>query len=121
MPALRTLGLVVMAAFVISIGALGIITFQSFLRDRAAQDALLKVGNYCQEVVTTGGVREFEVDIPGGYTMRFSDNKILIDGRSYPQEGFQISFSENSPQLSYGKYTLSVEISDDRLVVTRIS
>ncbi len=121
MPALRTLGLVVMAAFVISIGAFGIITFQSFLRDRAANDALLKVGSYCQEVVTTGGVRMFEVEIPGGYTMSFADNRITIDGRSYPQDGFQVGFSENSPQLSYGKRTLSVEISDNRLVVTRIS
>lgn len=121
MPALRTLGLVVMAAFVISIGSFGYITFQAILRDQSAQDALLKAGNACQDAITIGGNQVAEVVVPGGYTMRFVDNRIEIDGRNYPQDGFVLAFAENAPELESGTNRISVTISENMLVVTRIS
>jgi Flp pilus assembly protein CpaB len=121
MPALQTLGLVIMAALVVSIGIIGYVTIQAIMRDRAAQDALMKVGNACQSVITIGGTQVVDVEIPSGYTMSFTDNKIGIGGHVYPQDGFSVAFAENTSELTAQSYNLSITVSEGRLVVTWIS
>jgi len=115
MPALKTLGLVILASFVVSIGAVGFLTFRTLMADREASEALSEVVNACAEVIATGSPREVQVNIPGGYTMEFSDNLVTIDGKS---SQLQLSFSENVQPIPSGTHTLLVSLSENRLVVT---
>jgi len=121
MPALRTLGLVIMAAFVISVGVIGYVVFQATLRDRAATDAALKVAGECEAVAISGGTRTVEITVPGGYQMRFLDNIISVTNHEIQVNMLGLRFSDNSPQLDAGTYTLSVTVQENRMVVSRIS
>jgi hypothetical protein len=52
--------------------------------------------------------------------MKFTGNQITIDGHKYPEGGFSVEF-EGILELGPGTHKLSIEISEGRLVVTRIS
>ncbi|MEW6222809.1 MAG: hypothetical protein AB1476_05850 [Candidatus Hadarchaeota archaeon] len=121
MPALRTLGLVIMASFVVSIGAIGYGVFQEVMRDRAATEAALKVAAESEFVAISGGARLVEINIPGGYQMSFLDNKIFVDNHGVQANLLGLKFSENSPQLASGAHTLSITVQDNKVVVSRIS
>jgi len=121
MPALRTLGLVILAALAVSIGILGFICIRAVFDESAARNAAITVADACGNVIASGGVRTVEVTIPGNYSMCFfdNDNQVLIDSFSVPEEGFELKFSENI-QLEPGDYKLSITIQDNMLVITRI-
>ncbi|MEW6592886.1 MAG: hypothetical protein AB1305_04325 [Candidatus Hadarchaeota archaeon] len=121
MPALRTLGLVIMASFVVSIGAIGYGVFQAVTRDRAATEAAMKVAAESEFVAISGGSRLVEISIPGGYQMRFFDNQIFIDNRGFQANLLGLRFSDNSPQLGSGAHTLSITVQENKVVVSRIS
>jgi hypothetical protein len=120
MPALRTLGLVILAILAVSIGILGYVYMRAVFDDSAARSAVDKVAAECGAVVASGGTQTVEITIPGNYQMRFLDNQITIDNYRVPKEGFVFGFSESAPELGPGTYTLSITIQDGRLVVTRI-
>lgn len=117
---MRTLGLVILAAFVVLVGVIGYVAFQSVMRDRAATDAALEVAGECESVVISGGTRTVEITVPGGYQMRFSDNIIFIDNHEIQPKMLGLMFAENSPQLEAGTYTLSVTVQENTVVVSRI-
>lgn len=117
MPALRTIGLVIMAALTATVGAIGYFSFQSISAGRGAREALLAVGTACEEVIASGGVREVETTVPIGFSMTLADNQISIDGLKYPPKGFPVRFSENL-RLEAGKHKLSIGLTADGLVVS---
>jgi hypothetical protein len=120
MVALRTLGLVIMATFVISIGFLGYVSFGALMRDKAARDAMLKVGHTCDDAIDIPGTHVVEnIEVPAGYEMKLTDNRIEIDGHRYPEAGFPVKF-RNTMKLGPGTYRLLIELSENELVVTRI-
>lgn len=120
MPALRMLGLVILGAFAISIGILGVVSVRAVLDEMSARDAALKVADACGTVIATGNTQTVEISIPGDYHITFVDNKISVDNYRIPEDGFVLRFADGSPDLGPGSRTLSIAISDGRLVVIRI-
>lgn len=120
MPALRTLGLVILAVLAVSIGILGFVYMRAVSDESAARNAAIKVAGACGTVIASGGTQTVEITIPGNYSMRFLDNQIAVDNYRVPEQGFVLKFSESAPELGPGTYTLSIAIQGDRLVVTRI-
>ncbi|MGC8816416.1 MAG: hypothetical protein ACP5PX_01155 [Candidatus Hadarchaeum sp.] len=119
MPALRTLGLVILSAFAVAVGIFGFFLIRGLADEGVAREAALKVAEACGTVIATGGTQNVRVNIPGNYHMRFIDNRIFVDGYGVPEDGFVLPFSEDSPELGPGSYDLSIFISDGRLVVRR--
>ncbi|MFN4133625.1 MAG: hypothetical protein ACK4GQ_04575 [Candidatus Hadarchaeales archaeon] len=120
MPTMRTIGLVAMAALTASVGLAGYISFQAISAERAAREALLAVGQACDEVIASGSPRMVEITIPVGYSMKFEDNQIYMAGQRYPSDGFGVRFFENLA-LEAGPHTLSISISAHGLVISRTS
>jgi len=122
MPALRTIGIVMLTALAVSIGLLGYAYIRAVFDERVARDAALEVGDACQTVINVGGQQVVEVTLPGNYTMRFVENQIVVDGYCTPEQGLIKRFAKNSPELGPGgHHTISISLGDDdRLVVTRI-
>lgn len=120
MPALRTLGLVILSVFAISIGIFGYTYIRGVLDESTAREAALRVADACGTVIATGGTQNVRINIPGNYRMRFLENRIFIDNYSIPEDGFVFMFAEDSPELGPGSYDLSITIHEGKLVVTRI-
>jgi len=120
MPALRTLGLVILAILAVSIGILGYVYMRAVFDYSAARGAAIEVANKCGVVISSpsGGPQTVDITIPGNYQMRFDDNQVLIDNFRFPEEGLELMFSENLRELGPGTYTLSITIQGGRLVVT---
>jgi hypothetical protein len=120
MPALRTLGMVILATFVVSLGVLGYRYMRFAISDQEAKEAALRLDASMQFVVNTGNPQVDNVNIPDGYTMRFVGNQIVIDGFRVPSQGYRIRFADNCPELGPGKHSLSITIENFRIVVRRI-
>ncbi len=120
MPALRILGLVVLSIFAVAIGMFGFFFIRGAMDESAARGAALQVAEACGTVISTGSTQNISISIPGGYSMRFVDNRILIDNQSIPEGGLIFRFSDDSPELGPGSYELSVSLQGDRLVIARI-
>ena len=117
MPALRTLGMVILAVFVVSLGVLGYRYIRFAMSDRDAKEAALKLDASVQFVLTTGDNKVENVRIPGGYTMSFVDNQIVIDGYRVPVQGYPMSFDNRCPVLGAGDYSLSITIIENLILV----
>jgi|YelNatPaOPRAMG01_1025707.scaffolds.fasta_scaffold54890_3 P pilus assembly chaperone PapD len=120
MPALRTIGLVILSAFAVAIGIFGFFLVRGLADEAAAKEAALKVVEVCGTVISTGSTQNIRVNIPGNYHMRFVENRIFIDGYGVPEGGLALFFSEESTELGPGSHDLSIFISNGRLVVKRI-
>lgn len=104
------LGMVILAIFVASLGVIGYSYVRVAISDRDAKEAALKLDASVQFVLTTGNPKVENVSIPDGYTMRFGDNQIIIDGYRVPVQGYFMSFDNNCPVLGAGDYSLSITI-----------
>ena len=113
MPALRTLGLVILAALAVSIGILGFVCMRAVFDESAARNAAIKVADACGAVIASGGVRTVEVTIPGNYSMRFTGNQVAVDNYSVPEPVFALEFENNLPELGPGTYMLSIRIDEN--------
>ena len=123
MPALRTLGMVILAVFVVSLGILGYRYVRFAISDRDAKEAADNLGASVWRAVTTGNPQVGNVRIPDGYTMRFfdnqSDNQIIVDGYRVPVQGYPMSFDNRCPELGAGDNSLSITIENFRILVVR--
>ncbi len=120
MPALRLLGLVILAALACTIGILGYVYLRGTLDASAARDAANKVAIACQTVINSGGgTQVVEISLPGDYQMSFQDNQISVDGYRVPDGGLSLQFAETE-NLTPGTYRLSITTENNLLVVTRI-
>ena len=119
MPALRTLGMVILAIFVVSLGILGYRYIRFSISEREAREAALELDASVGLVVTTGNPQTENVSIPDGYTMRFVDNQIVIDGFRVPSQGYRMRFADNCPELGAGNHSLLITIENLRIVITR--
>jgi len=123
MPALRTLGLVILAVLAVSIGILGYVYMRAVFDESAARDAALKVRDACQTVINNGGGQQVEnITLPGNYHMYFieNDNQISVDSYRVPTDGLFRRFAENV-ELGPGNHKLTIRLDENnRLVVTRI-
>lgn len=121
MPALRTLGLVILAVFAVSIGILGYVLIRAELDKSAARAAAASVSNACQTVINVGGQQTVEITLPGNYHMRFLDNQIIVVVNEYHvfEEELMRQFAENAPELGPGTHALSITLDENnKLVVT---
>ena len=117
MPALRTLGMIILAVFVVSLGILGYRYARFAISDREAKEAADNLGTSVWRAVTTGNPQVGNVRIPDGYTMRFFDNQIIIDGYRVPVQGYPMSFDNRCPELGDGDHSLSITIENFRILV----
>lgn len=120
MPALRLLGLVILAALASSIGLLGYAYMRAALDEAAARDSALEVASACGTVIASGGQQTVGISLPGNCRMRFVDNQIAVDNYRIPDGGFVLRFADNAPELGPGTHQLLITIDNNRLVVTRI-
>ena len=117
MVALRLIGLAVLAAAVAGLGILAIYGLIGVRAEGEARGAAIEVSEAAGMVVATGDPQSVKVKIPGGYTMRFIDNYVQIDGYKAPPEGLALSFAKGLPELGAGEYELVISIENASLVV----
>jgi hypothetical protein len=116
MPALRILGLVILAAFVVSIFVVGYQYLQAQDRERRARDAALELNEGVQAVIATGNQQIVEITIPIGYTLRFENYRVKIDGFAVPADGY--SMLVTGPKLEEGTHHLTIVLENNSVVVS---
>jgi len=115
MPALRIIALVILAAFVVSIFAIGYQYLQAQDRERRARDAALELSGGVQNVIATGDPKAVEITVPAGYTLMFENQRVLIDGFTIPEKGYQLPIV--GPELGEGVHHLTVVLENNSVVV----
>ena len=118
MPALTVLGLVILAAFVVSVFVIGYVYSQKLAELRRAREAAMEVDAEVQAAIVTGTDQTLEITIPAGYTLHFRDNQVLIDDSSYPEEGYPWPIT--GPELGHGTYTLKIRLGDNLIRVENV-
>lgn len=116
MPALRTLALVILAAFVVSIFVTGYQFLQALNRERGARDAALELSSGVQAVIATGNPRTVEITVPAGYKLKFENRRVSIDGFAVPENGYQMPV--NGPELGEGFHQLTITLKNNSVVVS---
>jgi len=116
MPALRTLALVILAAFVVSIFVMGYQFLQALNRERRARDAALELNSGVQAVIATGNPRTVEITVPAGYKLKFENQRVSIDGFVVPENGYQLQVT--GPELDEGFYQLTITLENNSVVVS---
>lgn len=117
MPALRMLGMVILAIFVVSLGVIGYRYVRVAISARDAKEAATKLSASVGQAINTGNPQVENVSIPDGYTMRFVDNQIVIDGYRVPVQGYPMSFDNRCPVLGASDYSLSITIENFKILV----
>jgi len=112
------LGLVILAAFVVSIFVIGYIYSHALAELRKAKEAALEVDSKVQAALATGTDQIAEVTVPEGYILHFSDNQVLIDDLALPEGGYP--WQIQGPELGHGTYTLSIRLGDNLIQVENI-
>ena len=115
--------MVVLAILVGSLGVVGYRYARFAISDRDAKEAALKLDASVRFVLSAGNPQAENVSIPGGYTMRFVDNQIVIDGFRVPVQGYSnMRFDANCDNLTAGDYSLLIEIAStiDNLRIVKI-
>jgi len=114
-PALKMLGLVILAAFVVSIFVIGFMYSRALAELRRAKEAALDVDSKVRAVIAAGADQTVEVTIPEGYTLHFRDNRVLIDDLAFPEDGYPWPIV--GPELGHGTYTLTIRLEDNLIQV----
>lgn len=112
------LGLVILAALVVSIFVIGYMYSRSLVDLRRAKEAALEVDSEVRAAIATGTDQTVEVTIPEGYTLHFRDNQVLIDDLAFPEEGYPWPIT--GPELGHGTYTLIIRLGDNLIQVENI-
>ena len=112
------LGLVILAALVVSIFVIGYMYSRSLADLRRAKEAALEVDSEVRAAIATGTDQTVEVTIPEGYTLHFRDNQVLIDNLAFPEEGYPRPII--GPELGHGTYTLTIRLGDNLIHVENI-
>jgi len=112
------LGLVILAAFVVSIFVIGLMYSRALAELRRAKEAALEVDSKVRAAITTGTDQTVKVTIPEGYTLRFRDNQVLIDDLAFPEEGYPWPIV--GPELGQGTYALAIGLDDNFIQVENI-
>ena len=116
MPALRTLALVILAAFVVSIFVMGYQFLQALNRERRARDAALELNNGVQAVIATGNPQTVEITVPAGYKLKFENQRVSINGFVVPENGYQLPVT--GPELGEGFHQLTITLENNSVVVS---
>lgn len=111
------IGLAVLAVAVTGLGILAIYNLMSVMAEGEARAAAIKVSEAAGTVVATGNPQSVRITIPGGYTMRFIDNQISIDGYKMPPGGLALNFADDLPEFEAGEYELVISVQNSKLVV----
>ncbi|KUO39139.1 MAG: hypothetical protein AVW05_01975 [Hadesarchaea archaeon DG-33] len=117
MPAFRTLALVILAAFVVSIFILGYQFLQGLDRERRARDAALELNNGVQAVIATGNPQTVEITVPAGYKLKFENQRVSINGFAVPENGYLLQVTDL--ELSEGSYVLTITLEGNSVVVSK--
>ena len=112
------LGLVILAALVVSIFVIGYMYSRSLADLRRAKEAALEVDSEVRAAIATGTDQTVEVTIPEGYTLHFRDNQVLIDNLAFPEEGYPWPIV--GPELGHGTYILTIRLGDNLIQVENI-
>ena len=117
MVALKMLGLTILAALAISIGALGYTFMQRVSDEQRARNAALEVERAARAAIASGTPQTVRVTIPSNYLMQFVGNQIAVDNWLTPKEGLALYFAENSPEVGAGKHLLALRLEKLKIVV----
>jgi hypothetical protein len=117
-PALTVLGLVILAALVVSVFAIGYVYSQKLAELRRAREAALDVDAEVRAAIVTGTDQTVEITVPEGYTLHFRDNQVLIDDTAIPEGGYPWPIT--GPELEHGTYTLTIRLGDNLIRVENV-
>jgi len=109
------LGLVILAAFVVSIFVIGFMYSRALAELRRAKEAALEVDSKVRAAIAAGTDQSVEITIPKGYTLRFRDNQVLVDNLAFPEEGYPWPIT--GPELGHGTYNLTIRLGDNLIQV----
>jgi hypothetical protein len=112
------LGLVILAALVVSVFAIGYVYSQKLAELRRAKEAALEVDAEVRAAIVTGTDQTLEITIPKGYTLHFRENQVLIDDAAYPEGGYPWPIT--GPELGHGTYTLAIKLGDNLIRVENV-
>ena len=112
------LGLVILAALVVSVFAIGYVYSQKLAELRRAKEAALEVDAEVRAAIVTGTDQTLEITIPEGYTLHFRENQVLIDDAAYPEGGYPWPII--GPELGHGTYTLAIRLGDNLIRVENV-
>lgn len=115
MPALRTLGLVVLAALVVATFVMGYLYMGALVSARAAKEAAFEVDAAVWAAITTGNPQTIEITLPPDHTLRFDNARVVIDGVAIPQGGYPLPII--GPELWAGTYTLTIVLENNSILV----
>ena len=113
MPALRWLGLTILAALVVSIGALGYTLMVQMTDEGKARNAALEVEQAARAAIAGGSPQTVSISIPSNYVLRFVGNQITIDNWRIPSEGLALPFSDDAPELGAGDHRLTLTLEEN--------
>lgn len=119
MYSLKMLGLTVLAGLCLVIFFAGYDYFQGVSASQSAREEASRLRGKINHVIITGDNRRIDVEVPGGYTLRFESNQVIIDGTRLPEDGFDIPVE--GPDLGPGEYSLIITIEDGRIKVSEVS
>jgi hypothetical protein len=116
MPALRTLGILILSLMAVAIGIFGYFFIKSVSDQMTARESAMRIAHTCQLVIEAGGRQSVDVYIPGDFSLIFQENRITVNGASFPEEGLRLPFAGNYV-IGPGTHTVRVWENNMRLVV----
>lgn len=116
MPALRTLGLVVLAALVVATFVIGYRYMGALASAREAKEAAFEVDAAVWTAIVTGNPQTIEITLPSNHTLRFDNDQLVIDGIALPKSGYPLPII--GPELWAGTYTLTIVLENNSILVS---
>lgn len=115
MPALRTLGLVVLAALAVATFVMGYRYMRALASAREAKEVAFEVDAAVWAAIMTGNPQTIEIVLPSNYALRFDNDQIVIDGIAIPQGGYPLPII--GPELWAGIHTLTIVLENNSILV----
>lgn len=112
MYALKMVGLAVLAGACVFAFIIGYNQFQGISASQKVRDEAQDLDMVIGTVISSGsGPENINIEIPEGYTLKFEENQIKINGIKYPASPEdEYSLPVNGPTLSQGSYNLQVSL-----------
>ncbi len=121
MYALKMVGLAVLAGACIFAFIIGYNQLQGLSASQKAREEAGNLDMKIEDVIITGNQENVEIEIPEGYTLKFEENQIKMNGIKYPASPKdEYSLPVNGPTLSQGVYTLQISLDNEVVKVRRV-
>lgn len=121
MYALRMVGLVVLAGLCVTAFIIGYDYFQEFSKDTKAEQEASRLDQEITEVINSLSIENetSTIDIPSNYTLKFEDNRLIMNGYKYPKNE-PYGMSVKGPTLESGEHKLLISMENESVIVSEV-